>query len=556
MGRMNPTPDDMECVDIDAAYAARWLSRHRQHGSEPRHEKKFASIETAMLFDMELQRRLHPEARRFAVCLSSRLQKKLSLVEASEADIERWGIDAAATVPPGPGVYKQPWGVLTEQLKAVKVIEDLEKRPYAKRQLHLRLAPVFTNVRQASPLARPTEILKEKHIPTVAVPSSYFDGPVARSLSTDAFFVFMCLYALTDLAAFGGADPGHLQVRGGKFLVSRDLLGVLRLDPAELFDIVEDLERRGLVVLVPVRLREVWLPSSRTTYEWLADGADSEDETYVVRPTVVSGKATATSDKRQWQDNEFRRLPVEVTQQDGGATRIVVDEFVDVPQYMAGSNVVGDRLGASMKAQLRKAAKDLQLTDVDVRVDVWDTRPRALVHVYKLVADAVKHVVFGDDSNFVVRSIDIRRGLPDREMRPYIKVDVHQGHDDEASYSRKIYVRPTEWRPAAQRRTSPLSAWSTYSDYVSTLEATVQTMDMFALGVEELGSKAYELHVHIEAPASQRFDPDNVALFGCDLMTLWLQGRGECPAVDSLVERVLITHGEGEPSVALELRPM
>jgi hypothetical protein len=525
------------------------------HGSEPRHEKRFASIETALLFDVELQRRLHPEARRFAVCLSSRLQKKLSLVEASEADIERWGIDAAATVPAGPGVYKQPWGVLVSMLQEVNLIEDLEKRPYAKRLLHLRLAPVFTNVRQAGPLERPTEILKEKHIPTVAVPSSYFDGPVAGSLSTDSFFVLMCLYALTDLAAFGGADPGHLQVRGGKFLVSRDLLSVLRLDPAELFDIVEDLERRGLVVLVPVRLREVRLPASWPTYEWLADAAEGEDETYVVRPTVVSGKATVTGDKRQWQDDEVRQLPVEVMQQDAGSTRLFVNELVDVPQYMPGSNVVGDRLGASMKAQIRKATKDLQLNVVDVRVDVWDTRPRALVHVYKLMADAVKHVVFGDDSNFVVRSIDIRRGPPDREMRPYIKVDVQQRDDDEASYSRKIYVRPAEWRPAAQRRTSTLSAWATYSDYVKTLEATIQTMDMPALGVEELGSKVYELHVHVEAPKSKRFDPDNVALFGCDLMTLWLRSRGECPAVDSLVERVLITHGEGEPSVALELRP-
>ena len=146
-------------------------------GSDPEIIKRgFASIETALLFDVELRNRLLPEQRRFAVCLASRLYGRMSEARASEADIKRWGIDGTATVPEGARFYKHPWGVLLPPLKEIGLLDDPWIRSWDKLISYLRLAPVFSNRRQSKPLERPTNVLRDEKIPTVAVPSVYFEA--------------------------------------------------------------------------------------------------------------------------------------------------------------------------------------------------------------------------------------------------------------------------------------------------------------------------------------------------------------------------------------------
>lgn len=549
---MNITDDNAFPVDVELR--RKWVELHRQTGSHIERGGRFASLETALLFDHELSRRLHPETRKFAICLSSRLQGRSSRIEASEADIARWGIDAGATVPEGPKIYRQPWGVLIAQLEQEGIVEDPHSRPKAKREIYLRLASVRTNRRQGKPLERPTEILKAEGIPTAVVPSRYFDGPIVGELGIDEFFVLMCLHALTDIDAWGGADPAHMRVEGGAMVVSRDLQAVLGLGAAEVFPAVLALEERDLVRFTPVVWREIKLPSAAPAYEWLGDDASEEADCFVVRPTVVPGKAERTpKDRRDWHEDDVPTFAVEVTSNDVSNVAVTVGELVSVPQYESGSGVSGDRIAASAKSQIRKALPDLGLTKVSISLEVWNDSPQALVHVYKVVSDALKETIITDDSNFVVENTEVLRGAPDDDGRPYVRVQATRPNDDSIEFNRKIYVRPAEWRPNSQRRISLLTAWVSYNDYIRSLQQTVDGMPAPMLDVGALESEEYELHVHVQAPQNRRFDPDNVALFGCDLLTLWLEGRGGPGPVDSLVQRILITHGEGSPSVTLEL---
>lgn len=551
-------------ITVDAALLTEWRQRHRVGGSTPRLiTKPFASVETALVFDWSLRRSkkhaLHPEARKFAICLSSRLQGRESKVEASEADIERWGIDGRSLVPDtGRTVYRQPWALLTEALKAEGIIEDLQKRPDAKRLLHLRLVPVSTNRRGKIPVERPTEILKSKKIPTVAVPAEYFIGDVVGTLPPSLFFAFVTLHALTDMVAWGGVDPYHLRVEGDSLHVSNELLDVLDMDASGVLDALVDLTSRRLVNVVPATWRFIQLPSSGTTFEWTGDEDDGSAGTFVVRPTVIHQRGPEIqADKREWADESPVTVQVSPSPAVGDELlAFAIDDVFQIPQYDFGSNVVGDRMASSVKSQIAKAAPASRLTNVDVALTLHTGTGGpavGLVHSAKTVVDAfVRAGTITDDSRHVLRQLTVSAGKPDAEGRPYVHVQLTD-RDGGDGLDRKYYVQVHGWRPPARRRTSSLSAcWNTYSGYVASVQTAARFVDLSGVDSKEL--EGSQLTIKVRAPKEQRFDLDNVALFVVDLLTEAFVASGMTDVIGTLIHEVIMIESEGDPGVRVVLK--
>lgn len=552
---------------IPAEVIADWRRRHDEKGSTPEYIKAtegFASIETALLFDWSLRRstshQLHPEARKFAMCLSSCLKGRDSQVEASEADVKRWGVDGRAlSKAVFAGMYSHPWALLTEALLAEDMLIDKRKRSSHshKRILHLRLTPVRTDVRGKIPLERPTEILKDLRIPTVTVPSRYFRSDVVASLPPKDFFGWVAIHSLTDMQAWGGCDPYHLRVEGGHLVMSPELSEVLGVGAAELLDSLIALAEAGLIIIVPAELRVTKLPSSASSYEWLSDSLESES--FVVRPTAIyrKGGEPRQANKREFPDEAPPSITVSNVATRPGVLAVELADVYQVPQYDWGPKVVSDRIAASMKSQIRKAAPHLGLTSADVAVAFHPGETGlsvSLVHVGKLCIDAlVRAGTLRDDSRFVMRGLTLLHGDEDMESRPYIHVEIAQP-DGGKRFTRRYYLVPYGWRPPSRRATSPLSGWNTYSDYIASIDTAVGELPSLGLSSEAL--RASSLKVEVSAPTDERFDLDNVGLFVCDLLTAAAARDGITEPVDALVREVVLTEQPGPRGMRIVLESL
>lgn len=523
-------------------------------------------METSLLFDWSLRQNLHPEVRRFAICLASLLDRRSSTVLVSEADIERWGIDVDAVVGnTSRPAYRQPWGVLSKNLIEARLITDEERRPRKKRLARLHVAPVATNRRQGYPIERPTIGLREAGIPTFEVPFEVFQGERLKSLPTTEFFVLMATYALTDMAAYGGVDPAHLRVEDGSVVVSTQLSDALTADVEAILGALLRLESLGYVTFVPMNWRVVEVPSSNPTYEREHGGvAVSESSGFVIRPTVSCAKKEPIQPAEAAAGGSSPELNLVLLREEAAPYLLAFEihgMLPQVPQYEAygvrPAPVVADRLMQSMKSQLRKAVDTSpQMVRGILDIEVSSDRPAGLVHVAKAVADALRNAgVVTDDRSTIIPDMRLTRGKPDRESRPYVGIRLAD-LGGEVHFERRVYVEPCEWRPPARR--IPLDTtglWESYEEYVAALKTATTS---FFVDIPDLTEQVLqEAEMSVTISSGGRYDVDNVALFVTDLVTCVLEEQGVRVPVDRLVSRVVISCESfqvDEPRLRVQLR--
>jgi len=647
---------DYESVSVGNRDQDRWRSRHRNEGSDPRVARNFASIESALVFDASVRRRLHPEVRRFAICLASVLQRDSSKVLVSEADIERWNIDVNAVVGTSDrSAYRQPWGVLSRELVKAKMLTDELRREKKKRHARLHLAPVYTNRRQSAPVERPTGELRDRGIATARVPHEYFRDERLGELDTAEVFTLVVVHALTDLGAYGGVDPAHIRVEQGRLHLSRQVCDAAGLSGSEVLEVLLGLEKAGYLVFVPVVWNEVEVPGMATTYEWVRDDGSHDAGRFIVRAAMVDrneprleekgwlegatvrNRAAGLEDGRAegagqqgsgeacgvhgledgsaegtgQQDSpeacgvhglEVRSVPVtgrevlafeivgdlqqipqyQAGDQDSGPEHVSGGDLQRIPQYAAGGElqqawqyqapenlqqgqqyqarevgsshaVVSDRVCQSMKSQVRKVAESSERTvRVKIVYEVCAERRVGLIRVAKVVTDALKNAgVIPDDHRTHLPEVEIRRGSPDRESRPYVDIKVADT-EGVIVFERRVYVEPCEWRPAARRRESALAGpWASYDAFSEAAKSAA--ISSFRPSELQNNDIAFFKEIRITTTSQARFDLDNVALMVNSVITEALKPMGLEVPFDEIVDKVVLRHRTGRDVVHIQV---
>ena len=554
---------------IDEALLASWAERYMADRAVPRKDKPFASIETSLVLEPLLATSLKPDARRMRICLPSLGKgKAFGRFEVSGADLERWGVWSKRT----DFVKYSDWYPLVRYLAGKELLEDLgawleqdeftdprERRPRVpRRQVRLRELPLLTNRRRPATKYRSNETLREG-VGTFVVPKGLFVDDRLSQLSIIEFMTLMTVYALTDMATFGGADPAHIRVEEGCFECSEVVWLSVPAAPHEVLAAALSLEQSGFLRFVPVELSRVLLPSAWPTYEVRREDASSSS--FVLRPTTLNSKhAAPLSEKSLEEPLGGPEISVRV---DGEwplkLVATIPSAVPQVPQYSRESyaSVVADRAVQNFKMRLTQALEDSRFHSSDISMGIADAGRRVgLVHVAKATLDAMRDAnTISGDSMYVVNTLDVRRVPVGKRGLPHLEVKVTP-LEEAGEFSRRLYIEALEWRPPARRGPAFLTGWPSYSAYIEALHNAADSVREVAIDTERMSAEPLELDVYVSAPSGYRYDPDNVALFACDLLTVILSSRGMIRPVDWLVDRVVISHGEGEHSVTLEIRPL
>lgn len=563
---MKSAATDPACVPVSEALIAQWRERFEADGSQVQLDPLFASVETALVLDPGVASNLSHLLRRTRICLPVLGGgKEYQFFEVKGSDLQGWGVFE----PKGEFVQVADWYPVIRGLESAGLLKDkgrwserdetrdprLPEIP-PRRQVRLLPVPLETDRRRGKPQERSNATLREG-IATFKVPAGVFSGTRLAELGPVDFMTLMAIYAVTDMGTYGGADPSHFRVEDDCFFVSDIVTRSVPAPAAEVAVSVALLEELGFVRLVPAALQPIRLPSARPTFE-VVDG-DCDQSALVICPCILS-RGDGTRLEGAVRDPEEHGAPIVVDLRSEWPLRLAVSmktDLPEIPQYgsEAHGSLFSDRAVQSLKMRVARAIPDVRLHRSHIQLGFADDERRlGLVHLAKATIDAMRgSKTITGDSKYVVEQLDIRREDTRKDRGAHISIGVHD-LDVDVRFSRRLYVGALEWRPPARRGPSHLSApWTTYSAYIEALEDAVSTLPN---DVAPLSQVPLELVVNVSAPSDRRFDPDNVALFGCDLLTLVLNRREPTIPVDQLVDRVLVTHQEGEPSVTLEIRPL
>lgn len=564
------SPDtQLPSIALEKTLLEDWCQRHVRGGATPSVERLFASIETSLVLEPLIAESLTPSARRARICLPSLGRgKAFGRFEVGAVDLERWGVWNRSSE----FVRFADWYPLIRYLAEKQLLEDYGewreedeyvdprvRKPFVpRRQVRLRGLPLATNRRSAATKRRSNETLSEG-VGTFVVPKSLFMDDRLSRLSPTEFITLMAVYALTDMEAFGGADPAHIGVIDGRFGVSL-LVSLSVARPDDVLTAAKSLEQQGFLRFVPVKVSSVCLPSALPTIEVVRESESSSS--FVLRPTVVYSKKAKPVVVTKELDQSMGGPAVLVTVESAWPLRVVAsvkDALPQVPQYSQESfaAVVSDRAVQNYKMRVAQALHDCGFHCSDISLGLADDGLMVgLVHAAKATLDAMRSAkTITGDSMYVVNRLDVRRVPVTKRGLPHVEVDVTPV-DKSGRFSRRLYIDALEWRPPARRGPSFLTGWPSYAAYIDAIERASASVGDLVLNVQCLCDQPVEMSVYVSAPSGCRFDPDNVALFACDLLTVMLTRRGLTCPVDRFVDRVIVTHGEGEHSVALEIRPL
>lgn len=239
------------------------------------------------------------------------------------------------------------------------------------------------------------------------------------------------------------------------------------------------------------------------------------------------------------------------------------------PGFEDDEDVRPDRIAQVFRERVRVAFADepaLRLTDATLAIGIGTERDLGLLHVAKLVSDALVDVrVLRDDRVGGVRAIDVYR-VSWTPHRHWVRVADSTGR----AYRREFDAVAAEWRTPTPIIQGALRGgrWETATDYIDWLHHVWQTASddgafrfvpgemavLEELGHQHAGVRRFSLQIDVQTER-RNVDLDNVALYVLDMLTLAMRDHDVHTPLDRLVGHIHVNHVEEHPdAVRAKLR--